>query len=267
MSRILQISDCHVVAPGQRANRVVDTGAALEDTVATINRLLPQIGPVDAVIVTGDLTDNGTPEEYARSRDILSALTLPWLAVPGNHDQREPMRRAFADARWMPEHGPIRWRLDLPDLAVLALDTLVEGGAHGALSEACLDWLAAELATLAPKPVLVALHHPPVATGILPMDRINLREADGLRRVLDAYPGERRLLCGHVHRCITGRFGSTPCQIAPGTSHAVTANLREDNPNSLTFEPNGMLLHEYRDGLMSNLLPIGDFDGPHRFGG
>ncbi len=60
MTRIIQISDPHIVPHGQLAYGQVDTAKALADCVETINRSLPEIGPVDMVIVAGDLTDFGT---------------------------------------------------------------------------------------------------------------------------------------------------------------------------------------------------------------
>ena len=66
MTRIIQISDPHIVPHGQLAYGQVDTAKALTDCVKTINRSLPDIGPVDMVIVAGDLTDFGTKEEYQR---------------------------------------------------------------------------------------------------------------------------------------------------------------------------------------------------------
>ena len=47
MTRIIQISDPHIVPNGQLAYGQVDTAAALASCVKTVNRLLPEIGPVD----------------------------------------------------------------------------------------------------------------------------------------------------------------------------------------------------------------------------
>ncbi|WP_306029485.1 phosphodiesterase [Stappia sp. MMSF_3263] len=266
MTKILQISDTHIVPAGTLAYDKVDTAAALSDTVATINRLLPQIGPVGLVIVTGDLTEHGTDEEYARFQDILGDLAVPYCAVPGNHDRREPMRRAFAAADWMPVSGPLDWMTEFPDMAVICVDTLVEGAAHGALAQASTRFLRESLARLGGKPVLLGLHHPPYASGIAAMDAQNLIDPAPLRKALAGYPGEVRIVCGHLHRSITGLFDGRICQVCPGTSHAVTLDQRREAGNSLTVEPGGMLLHEIREGaLLSHWIPVGRFDGPHPF--
>ena len=62
MTKIIQISDPHIVPYGQLAYGRVDTAAALANCVKTINRALPQLGTIDMAFVAGDLTDFGTPE-------------------------------------------------------------------------------------------------------------------------------------------------------------------------------------------------------------
>ena len=77
------------------------------------------------------------------------------LACPGNHDQRSPMRAAFADAQWMPSNGPIHWMRDFGPFAVVGLDTLLEGAHHGELGSDGLAFLASSLAShLVPKRII-----------------------------------------------------------------------------------------------------------------
>jgi 3',5'-cyclic AMP phosphodiesterase CpdA len=227
--------------------------------------MLPEIGPVDMAFVTGDLTDFGTAEEYQRFRDIMQPLKIPYRAVPGNHDNVSAMQAAFADQDWMPQSGPINWTAEFADLALIGLYTNVTGKAHGHLTDASLDYLQNTLHGLHWKPVIVAIHHPPVLTGIEKMDIQNLRESRKLQNILSDYQGELRLVCGHIHRNIVAPFGKVICQIAPGTSHAVSMDLRAGAPNCLTLEPGGVLLHEIRGGILTHTIPIGQFDGPHLF--
>ncbi len=265
MTKIIQISDPHIVPHGQLAYDRVDTAPPLAECVDTINRMLPQIGPIDMAIVTGDLTDFGTTEEYQRFRDIMAPLQIPYRVIPGNHDTPEAMRAGFSDQDWMPKTGPLNWIQHFADLTLIGLDSTVDGAAHGHLTNATLKYLQEQLNALQNKLVIVALHHPPFLTGKEKMDIQNLRESSALKDIVSAYQGELKLICGHVHRNIVTLFGNVICQIAPGTSHAVTMDLRVDAPNCLTKEPGGFLLHETRGGLVSHAIPIGKFDGPWLF--
>lgn len=265
MTRIIQISDPHIVPHGQLAYGQVDTAKALTDCVETINRSLSDIGPVNMVIVAGDLTDFGTEEEYQRFCTLMEPLDLPYCAVPGNHDDVAVMRKCFWGQSWMPLDGPINWTLDFGDLAVIGLDSSVAGKAHGHLTDETLCFLSKTLDAQKGNPAIVTMHHPPVLTGIEKMDIQNLRDSKQLKKILSGYNGELRLTCGHVHRNIVTSFGDVICQIAPGVSHAVTMDLRTGAPNCLTKEPGGFLLHEIRGRIMSHHIPVGQYPGPFMF--
>jgi 3',5'-cyclic AMP phosphodiesterase CpdA len=265
MTKIIQISDPHIVAQGEFAYGQVDTSTALKKCVGKIKRILPEIGPIDMIIVTGDLTDFGKKEEYSLFREIVEELGVPYRVIPGNHDDKLRMHNAFADMDWMPIKGPINWELDFYDLKIIALDTSITGMAHGNLDSISLDFLRSSLSTANEKAVLVATHHPPIITGIEKMDIQNLRDSTELKEILSGYKGELKLICGHVHRNIVGQFGNKVCQIAPGVSHAVTMDLRTGAPNCLTKEPGSFLLHEIRSGILSHQILVDNYDGPFMF--
>ena len=265
MTRLIQISDPHIVPHGQLAYGQVDTAAALADCVATINRMLPEIGPVDMAVVAGDLTDFGTEEEYNRFREIMEPLQLPYRAVPDNHDNAAVMRACFSDQPWMVSEGPINWALEFDDLVLIGLDSSMPGHAHGHLSKETLSFLSDTLDAQGGKPAIVTMHHPPVITGIEKMVIQNLRDSAKLLAILSDYSGELRLMCGHVHRNVVAPFGPVICHIGPGVSHAVTMDLREGAPNCLTKEPGGFLLHDTRGGIRSHHIPVGEFAVPYLF--
>lgn len=265
MTRIIQISDPHIVPHGQLAYGQVDTAAALANCVETINRMLPVIGPVDMAFVAGDLTDFGTVEEYERFRTLMKPLDLPYRVIPGNHDNIDVMRACFADQPWMPKGGAINWDVHFDDLALIGLDSSVAEAAHGHLSDETLSFLSTTLDALDGKPTIVTMHHPPIVTGIEKMDIQNLRDSNKLKAILSGYKGELRLTCGHIHRNIVAPFGGVICHIAPGVSHAVTMDLREGAPNCLTKEPGGFMLHEMHGGIMSHHIPVGEYPGPYLF--
>lgn len=272
MTRILQLSDLHVVAEGARANGVVDTAAALSRAVATANDLVARTGPVDCVIVTGDLVDHGEPSEYAHLRRLLAPLASPLAVIPGNHDARDALRAAFADLPTMPASGPVNWRLTLGGLALIGLDSLVPGAPAGALSDETLAWLSAQIRELDGAPLVVGVHHPPFETGIPFMDRQGMTSPHRLAEVLRAHRGPCLVVSGHVHRTILATGGPVPMAIGPSPAHAVSLDPRADAAPSFVMEPGGMLLHELRDTadgprLVSQVVPAGRFDGPHPFEG
>jgi Icc protein len=269
MPAFIQITDTHIVEKGQLVCGTSDTNAALHTAVRALNRLLPSLGPVDCAIVTGDLTDNGSAAQYAHFAEIMAGLDLPWLAIPGNHDDREMMRRALAGQDWMPASGPIQWLRDFGPFAVLGLDSLLAEARHGALSQPGLSFLDRQLSTLADKPVVVATHHPWIQCGIAEMDADNLRNGAALMERLERYPGPVRMISGHVHRAITGQVGRVLCQIAPGTCHRVHRDHRNEAVHSLVLAPGAVTFYAWCDGaqpgLISDILTLEDMSQPVPF--
>lgn len=268
MTRIIQLSDIHMVDQGTLAYDVVDTAEYLARAVSYIGDLLPNIGPVDGVVITGDLTDHGREQQYARLKELLSPLDLPLCVLPGNHDDRDVMRASFPDQSWSPEPDRLNSHVQYGDVHVLALDCLVSGKAHGFLTPETLNWLEKELALLGSEPAIIALHHPPFLTGIRHMDAQPLHNAQELLQLIARHPGAKITICGHVHRYITSHQACGPVTIGPSVAHAVSPDLTADGASQFCLEPGGFLLHSYDSSskvFSSHYLPVGPYAGPFPF--
>src|SRR5262249_31693757 len=147
------------------------TAKALERCVAALNEFSPA---PDFVVISGDLADTPTTEEYDYLKYLLAPLKLPFAAVPGNHDSRELMRAALPRAGYAFSSGPLNQRLEVGGLDLLLLDSSVPGKPHGELDALTLQWLDATLSSSTDRPALLFLHHPPFLTGIWHMDRQSL---------------------------------------------------------------------------------------------
>jgi len=264
---IAQISDLHIKRPGERAYEEVDTAAALERSIEHLNRFRPR---PDFVVISGDIVDRGLEEEYAHARSLLKVLALPSAAIPGNHDERQNFRRAFSEQPFAQPSGPGNLRIEVGGLVLLLLDSSVPGKDYGELDAQTLHWLTSQLTAAAHRPTLLFLHHPPFATGIAHMDRQNLRNATHLAAVVQRHPQVRLIAAGHVHRAVTTLFAGISASICPAPNHAVDLDLGAERPPSLRIEPPAFHLHAWFAGdrfgtLVTHLVPIGDFPGPHPF--
>jgi Icc protein len=255
---LAQISDLHFLPKGTLAFGRVDVAGCLERAIDHLAALQPR---PDAVLITGDLTNDGDAAVWAELTSVLARLDAPVYPLPGNHDDRELMRRAFAQLELFPAEGPLCFVVGLGPLRLIGLDSLIPGDPAGQLGAEQLAWLDARLAEAPQTPTLVALHHPPFATGIDHMDAMMLTDAGAVAAVIGRHPQVERVLCGHVHRSVQCRFAGTIAQIAPGVAHAVQLGLAGE-PARWIMEPPGMLLHEWRDGrgLVSHLDFIGAFE-------
>ena len=260
---IAQLSDLHIKLPGRLAYKKVDTAAMLAEAVRRINALVPR---PDLLLITGDLTDIGSPEEYAWLRELLAPLTMPMFVVPGNHDEREAMRAAFSDGGYFPQQGFLNFAADYGDLRVLGLDTLVPGQGGGEVCAQRLAWLDDTLRAAPDTPTLLLMHHPPFDTGIGHMDRIGLNGREAFADIVARHPQVLRILCGHLHRSIVTTVGGRMTMTCPSPAHQVVLDLRDDAPSRFSMEPPGFLLHRWAGGILtSHTAVIGDFAGPFPF--
>ncbi len=112
-----------------------------------------------AVVVKGDLSTDGTDEEFAAFEACYRAEFGERLhVVRGNHDAYHG-QTSYAGDSW----------IDLPGVSIALLDTAVPGARPGRSHPSQLDWLDARCAT-ADRPVLVMGHHQQWIAGHRPVD-------------------------------------------------------------------------------------------------
>ncbi len=264
---LAQLSDLHIREPGRLAYGRLDTAPYLR---AAVDALLALPQRPDAVVLTGDLVDFGRPAEYAHLVQLLEPLTMPLHPMPGNHDDRAHLRRAFAGHSQLDDGEFIQYSVGVGrgGLQLVALDTVDAGVSSGRLCSRRLAWLDDCLRRLAGAPVIVAMHHPPFQTLIGHMDRIGLLQgADALAEILAAHANVERVICGHLHRTIYARLGGTVVSTAPSPAHQVCLDLSPDAASAWTLEPPGLHLHAWPGAgpLVTHVAAVGRFDGPHAF--
>ncbi|MDP2241334.1 MAG: phosphodiesterase [Burkholderiales bacterium] len=240
---IAQISDLHIMPPGELAYGRFDTAASLARCVSHIMQLDPL---PDTVLATGDLVNGGSAAEYRRLRDLLAPLVMPVHVIPGNHDERGLLCAGFGDHFYLPRPGQaVHYVVEYHEVRLVALDTVVPGEDGGALGSDQLDWLEATLAAGPHQPTLVFMHHPPVRTGTHYMDEIRLDQpsSERLARIIGRHPQVERITCGHVHRGMLARWHGTTVSICPSTAFQYGLDLRSEPSVSVTSEPPAYQLH------------------------
>jgi len=239
MLLIAHISDLHLDGGQlrlQRARRVM----------TYLNRLP---GPLHAVLVAGDLTENGLAEEYQQAAEVL-ASPLPVFVCPGNHDRRGPFREILLgeEAVENPDDHPID-RAHRVEGAVFAMcDSVIPGHDGGYLADGTLEWLEGLLRETPPRtPVFVGVHHPPVELHNPVVDVDRQRAAHRLARVIEQYPNVAAVLCGHAHTAVATIFAGRPLAVAPGIVSGVALPWERDEEADLE-RPLGVAFHVLDDG-------------------
>lgn len=253
---IVHISDFHVDLRLQTSTGTIDTRERLRQAVARVDVLRPV---PDVVLVTGDLVNDGTPEQYAFVKETLSTLTVPCYVIPGNHDDRENMRRAFADEGYLdPESDFLHYAVDGYPLRLIALDTLIPGQDRGELCARRLTWLEACLSEAPERPTLIFMHHPPFATGIPTFDMIGLRGAAEMAALIARHSRIEAVICGHVHQSLHTKW----CGTVASTAASVSFQYPRDVDPSAAMEPldeppaGRMYVWDQRTGLVVHVFYI-----------
>jgi len=222
----------------------------------------------DAVIVTGDVADTGDPREYEVAKELLSALPVPVYVMPGNHDSAREMRIAFADwpgVRDAPADH-LSYTADIGHMRLVVLDTAVEGKPYGQLGDAQLAWLDARLGEASDRPTVIAMHHPPIRTGIAHMDTYDLRDGPAFGEVVSRHGHVERILTGHVHRLIVTAFAGTTAMIMPGVAHQVGLDLDPAARAHIVLEPPAYGIHTWiGSSLVSHMAYVESYPGPYPF--
>ncbi|MCW5698736.1 MAG: phosphodiesterase [Rhodospirillales bacterium] len=240
---VVQVTDTHITSPGDLVSGGVDTAAALKRCVAHVMALDPA---PDAVVISGDLVNNGRSEEYNHLRELLSPLRVPLYLLPGNHDDRDVLRKAFTDHDYLPRDGLLNYVIEDFALRIVAVDTVVAGAEHGDVAESALRWLDDRLGEDGDRPTLICLHHPPFLTGIERMDESRCRNGERLAEVLGRHRQVLRIACGHIHRSVQTCWHRIPVSVAPSPSHAVELVLRPQTRPGIVLEHGACHVHLWR---------------------
>ena len=188
--RIAQISDCHLPANPQHTYRGINPYRNLEALLEKVKSLQP-----DLILVTGDLSEDGSESSYRLIQYLFDPLGVPVLALPGNHDDPSLLADAYpgspTDSVQATQHG--NWQ-------IIRLNSCTTDEPHGRLSEATLQELAATLEQNTGHPRLLALHHQPLTIDSPWIDKYRLFEPEPFLKLLDQYVDIRAVAWGHVHQ-------------------------------------------------------------------
>ena len=216
---------------------------------------------VDAVISTGDLTKDGEPWNVDRVADLLSDLSAPLYAVPGNHDvpkegdEHDSLSpEAFAE-RFGVEEAPFAVEVGGIDLVGLNSAATPDGDLRetheGRVSAAQLDWLDRTLPDLDEPVVMVHHNLTPVCSQVLAeidetedgmvLPPLN-RNPESVVEVLDEH-GVPLALTGHIHMPMAGRDGGVR-EIA--------------GPSACSFPQAYLLVDLGPEGTTVTFVPLGD---------
>ncbi len=219
--RILHLSDTHLDEAGAPDADGADGTAALRLLLDELQYL----DDLDAVVITGDVADDGSRVAYTRARELVSAYASRRGAevfyTTGNHDDRSAFRGVLGSGHRQPEavyEGAAGERAAVSTVdgwRLITLDTLVPGKGYGRLDGGQLDWLRELLAAPASSGTVLAFHHPPVALDVEVQQALGLENPAELAETIRGRTFSS-ILCGHFHLQILARLEQATVWVTPG---------------------------------------------------
>ncbi|NNU36690.1 metallophosphatase [Rhizobium sophorae] len=241
---VAQISDIH-------ARPALSSLQTLERAIGWLRTFRP-----DALVVTGDLVDDGWRQGYRLVAESLRSLDCPVHLLPGNGDDLQLMRSELAAVDpWISATGPMHFRAAIDGLTLFGVDVTVAGQSYGDVLPH-LPWLMSALADVT-APALLFMHQPPFRIGIEVLDQVGCRNSTALLSTLKAMDRlPLAILCGHVHRPAFGRLGSIPVQTC-GSLAPPNPLLLEGRADLPVIDAPSFLVHEVSDvRLVSHVVSI-----------
>jgi 3',5'-cyclic AMP phosphodiesterase CpdA len=215
---IVQLSDIHV---GSQFREEV-----FKKVIDEINLLKP-----DAVVITGDLTNEGLVEQYEKCKKMISQINVEKIiAISGNHDYRNTGYLLFK------KYFPFKTENDLGnDVILITLNSTRPDRDDGEVGHKQTLWLEHTLKKYENKFKIVAMHHHLIGIPDTGSDRLTVIDAgDVLRAVLDS--NVSLVLCGHKHRPWLWDFNTLSIANAGTTSSERVRGFFENSYNIVNIE-------------------------------
>lgn len=211
--QIVQLTDLHLYKDPQALLAGVATWNTFSAVLEQVRREQPD---VDYLILTGDLAQDETLETYLMLREALGDWLDRCRIIPGNHDDRSNLRKAFPEC-FPNNEGPLTFTLTAGAWRIIGLDSQVTGEVKGAIDADQLNWLKTHLDNGPGTRTLVFVHHPPIPINVAWLDKIGLSQADEFIELIEASPQLEVVCAGHVHQEFTGRIGTASIYTTPST--------------------------------------------------
>lgn len=227
MMRILHLSDIHYrikyPIPQNSYDRIFEQMTSPLTLLKNSSAHLWASGKaVDAVLLSGDLTEDGNSEDYRALKNALQEVFpgTPIIAALGNHD----CKSAFYEG-WLQQKNtaPYHHVVSFPELQIIVLDNAdPERFPNGRITEDTCIWLKKKLEEAGEKPVLLMMHHQVINADVVPPCSYPPQFTALVER-----KNVLGICCGHTHHYCKGMIAEKPYYIAGSMSFIGLSNEKK----------------------------------------
>lgn len=217
--RIIHLSDLHLTDHDTEiwgVNPQINFAKSL-DKIAQLNN-------IDAIIVSGDISNDGSLWSYEYFDNEISKLKIPTYCCMGNHDSLEVMNGKYKAKfyKYIPQTIINDWNF-------IFINSIIEDDiepnknkARGAIKKNDLLYIENELKKGLPS--CIVFHQPPLEPGGWLNKKI-LDNRDAFNKIIYKYDNAKLVLYGHIHCSIENRINGIVYSSSPSTAFAFDKDL------------------------------------------
>lgn len=207
--QLLQITDTHLFSDRNKDLLGIKT---VESYEAVIKHAARYSSRCQAVLSTGDLSQDHSQQSYLDFTEQIKKLNLPCYWLPGNHDMQSVMLPSLL------QQGLAQTKQIVSEFwQIILLDSQVEGVPHGFLDEQQLDFLQQALQQYPDKHTLICVHHHVLPVKSAWLDQHILKNHEHFLEIIKLHPNVRAVLSGHVHQALDIEFNNVRFLTSPST--------------------------------------------------
>ncbi|WP_251359220.1 3',5'-cyclic-AMP phosphodiesterase [Kangiella sp. TOML190] len=188
---LIQISDPHLFADPEGCLLGVNTRQSF---LAILGLIQQQESSIDAIVVTGDISQDYSVESYQFFAQQMEQFACPVLCLAGNHDEQELLEQILSQKNisTQKQFSSSYWQL-------LLAHSQVKGEVFGYIDETEMQWLAQQVAS-EQKPTLVFTHHHPVYSKTDWIDVLGIKNCEAFTEFLASQQQIKACGFGHIHQ-------------------------------------------------------------------
>ena len=184
---LVQITDCHLLQSADGYYQQVQPAKHLAAIIRQLHKDQP-----DAVILTGDLTQDHSEAAYRLLAGLMQGLTCPVFVTPGNHDDETMLSQLCVAPPFRIEQS-----LQLQGWQLVLLNTKGATPA-GVFPYTQQQWLAQQCRDSTQANIWLFCHHHPVPLNCF-IDKHGQQDQTALWRSIMTEPRIRGIAHGHAH--------------------------------------------------------------------
>jgi 3',5'-cyclic AMP phosphodiesterase CpdA len=211
---------------------------------------------VDFVLIAGDLTQSGKPDEFSLFKTEISKIFVPVWVVPGNHDignkfspHDKGEHMTLTRMKTYEKHiGPSWFSADCAGVHIICINSSLPGSGYEP-EQKMWKFIEKELTTSTKVPTILLMHYPLFLNDpVEPGDYWNIEPAPR-KRLLDLLKKSnvKMVLSAHLHKQLVNNRDGILFVTTAATSFGIPAGKQPEGWTLITILKNGKTTFSFHD--------------------